>query len=157
MAQQAKRVYTVEHLALQDGTEVEAKPLPIKRLRQAQKKISAAMEGTPKYDEEGNPVIDKDGDHEKDYDDNAVYDAFIDVVLLVMQGQKSCEKFLDPGEELPEDDEDYEGPPRNGRELLEDTIDQDSLYEIVKVSTGYDFLAMTQQVQEILKEGNLSI
>ena len=135
---QAKRVYTVEVIELQDGTEVEVKPLPIKRLRKAQDVINKAMTGTPRLDDEGNEVKGDDGEVIRDASDEDIWDAFIAVVLMVMQNQSGCEKFLDGDE---------------GKELLEDTIDQESLYEIVKVSTGYDFLAMQKQVEELMRTG----
>lgn len=140
MSREPKRVYTVEHLELLDGTEVEVKPLSIKRLRKAQAGINKAMEGQDVLDDDGKPVLDKNGEPEKAYSDEAVFDAFFDVTELVMQGQKNCEKFLDPDD---------------GRELLEDSVDQNTLYEIVKVSTGYDFLAVQERIQKIMEAQNL--
>lgn len=140
MANEPKRVYTVEYLELLDGTKVEVKPLSIKRLRKAQAGINAAMAGEELRDEEGNVLLDEDGDPQKEYSDDAVFEAFFDVVEMVMLNQKNCEKFLEPDD---------------GREYLEDNIDQNTLFEIVKLSTGYDFLAVQERVQKILQEGNL--
>lgn len=136
--QAAKRVYTVEHIELLDGTEIEVKPLPIKRLRRAQDAINAAMLGTVKTDDEGKEIVGTDGEPEREQSEDDIWDAFVSVVELVMQGQESCEKFLEP---------------EQGRDLLEDTLDQDTLYEIVRISTGYDFLAMQKQIEEMMRTG----
>lgn len=132
-----RRVYTVEYFTLLDDTEVEAKPLPIKRLRLAQDKINKALKGDPVLDEDGNPVLDENGEEQTQVSDIALIDAFLDVTELVMQGQPKCAKFLD----------------EDGRELLEDTIDQDTLYAIVKAATGYDFLAVQQRIEELMEKG----
>lgn len=126
---QAKKVYTVETIALLDGTEVEVKPLPIKRLRLAQNKINKAMSGSAPED--------ADDDADVEVSEDEIWEAFFSVVELVMQGQSKCEKFLEPD---------------NGRDLLEDTLDQDTLYEIVKISTGFDFLAMQKRMQALMEQ-----
>lgn len=140
MSREPKRVYTVEHLQLLDGTEVEVKPLSIKRLRKAQAGINKAMEGQDVLDDNGDVVLDDKGEPEKEYSDEVVFDAFFDVVEMVMQGQKGSEKFLEP---------------ESGRELLEDSVDQGTLYEIVKVSTGYDFLAVQERIRTIMEAQSL--
>lgn len=121
----ATEVYTVEHFKLMDGTEVEVRPLAIKRLRQAQRKINAVFE-----------KMREDAENADKYDEE-LEDNLLDIVEWVMRGQDNCKKFLDPD---------------NGRELLEDTLDQHTLYEVIRVSTGYDFLATAQKAQEALKE-----
>lgn len=131
-----KQVYTVEQLKLQDGTVVEVKQLPIKRLREAQRIIQDALSGTPVTDEDGEPVLDKNGEPETEVSDEEVVDAFIDVTLMVMKNQEKCEKFLNGDE---------------GREELEDAVDQDTLYEIIRISTGYDFLAMQKRMQTMME------
>lgn len=133
---QAKKVYTVEHLELMDGTVLEVKPLPIKRLRAAQRLIQDALNGEEVLDDDGNPVTDDNGEAQRNVDDDALTDALIDVTEMVMRGQEKCEKFLEP---------------ESGRELLEDSVDQQTLYEIIKVSTGYDFLAMQQRMQAMME------
>lgn len=134
---QVKTVYTVERLQLLDGTEVEVRNLPIKKLRRANDLINKAMSGTPVIDEEtGEQAVDDDGQPLVEQTDDAMYDAFFDIVEMVMEGQKSCAKFLD------ED---------GGRELLEDTMDQFTLYEIVKVSSGFDFLAMQKRIEQMME------
>lgn len=134
---QPKKVYTVESLVLLDGTVVEVKPLPIKRLRAAQRAIQDALAGTELTDDDGNVLLDKDGEPQREVSDDALMDAFLDVTEMVMKNQEKCEKFLEPD---------------NGRELLEDSVDQETLYEIVRVSTGYDFLAMQKRMQAIMEK-----
>jgi hypothetical protein len=135
--QAAKRVYNVERFILLDNTEVEVKDLPIKKLRKAQDLINKAMSGEPVLDDDGEPVIGDNGEPEVKVDEDAVYDAFFTIVELVMAGQEKCEKFLEPD---------------NGRELLEDTLDQDTLYEIVRVSTGFDFLRVQRMVDQMMEK-----
>lgn len=135
--QQAKRVYNVERFILLDNTEVEVKDLPIKKLRKAQDMINKAMTGETVTDEDGEPVLDKHGDPQVKVEEDAVYDAFFSIVEMVMVNQEKCAKFLEP---------------ESGRELLEDTLDQDTLYEIVRVSTGFDFLRVQKMVDEMVEK-----
>lgn len=125
-----KQVYTVEYFELMDGTEVEVKPLPIKRLRKAQNSINEVIRSASEVVQN-----DEDADEVEDYDDRLV-DVLIGVVHGVLQGQEGCEKFA--GED--------------GRELLEDTLDQDTMYEIIRVSTGFDFLAMRKRAETMMQE-----
>lgn len=126
---ETKRVYTVEHFELLDGTKVEAKPLPIKRLRTAQAAIREVFKTAEEQNEDSGEAT-----------DDALMDACVDIVLSTMRNQKSCEKFLEPD---------------NGRELLEDSLDQDTMYEIVRVATGFDFLAMQKNAQKMMEMENL--
>lgn len=142
MANKAREVYTTETLALQDGTTVEVRPLPIKRLKVAQKIINDAMTGVPQVDDNGEPVLDEDGEQVYLTDSDVLTDAFFQVVEMVMKNQAGCEKFLEP---------------ESGRGELEDTLDQDTMYEIVRVATGYDFLAFQRKVQEAMENGSLPI
>lgn len=134
---QGKRVYTVERFILLDDTEVEVKPLAIKKLRNAQDKINNALLGVPVLDDDGEPVLDDDGEVKREASDELLFDALFDVIELVMVGQKSCEKFLEE---------------EKGRDLLEDTVDQDTMYEIIRVSTGYDFLAMQKRALQAMEQ-----
>lgn len=138
MAQSVKTVYTVEHFKLLDGTELEVKPLPIRRLRKANDLINTALAGSPVLDEDGEPLLDSDGDPRTETKDDDVIDAFIDVVLIVMQGQPKCENFLDGDE---------------GREELEDVMDQHTLFAIIKAATGFDFLEMQKRLQALMERG----
>lgn len=124
----SKRVYTVESLELLDGTEVEVRPLPIKRLRVAQDAINKALSGPEDEDDEAD-----------DNTEENLMSVFLDITQTVMQlnGGEKTAKFLGD----------------DGRDTLEDTIDQDTLYEIVKVATGFDFLAMNERVQKMLDAG----
>lgn len=130
---ETKKVYTVEHFGLMDGTSVEAKPLPIKRLREAQRLIQGVFKQAQELADTSQPLPD-----DADSTDDKLTDACIDVVLMVMRNQEASEKFLEPD---------------NGRELLEDTLDQETMYEIVRVATGYDFLAMQRQATELMATG----
>lgn len=129
-----KRVYTVEYFELMDGTEVEVKPLPIKRLRKAQSTINKVIRQASESAEQGGDTSDAE-----DFDDQLI-DALIDTVLMVMQGQEKCSHFTTE---------------EGGREALEDTIDQESMYEIVRVSTGFDFLGMKERAEKAM-EGMLT-
>ena len=143
MAQQqkAKAVYDREYYLLMDDTEVEVKPLPIKKLRKATNLINNAIKGHPVTNEDGEPVYNENGEPQTQVDDEELIDALLQVVVFVMEDRsnvKACEKFLEPDD---------------GRELLEETIDQTTMYEIVRVATGYDFLKMSKMVEEMMQTG----
>lgn len=127
---ETKKVYTVEYFELMDGTKVEAKPLPIKRLREAQRLIQGVFKQAQELADSKEPIPD-----DAETTDERLIDACISVVSMVMRNQEDCEKFLEPD---------------NGRELLEDTLDQETMYEVVRVATGYDFLAMQRQATELM-------
>lgn len=127
---ETKKVYTVEYFELMDGTSVEAKPLPIKRLREAQRLIQGVFKQAQELVDSKEPIPD-----DAETTDERLIDACISVVSMVMRNQEDCEKFLEPD---------------NGRELLEDTLDQETMYEVVRVATGYDFLAMQRQATELM-------
>lgn len=129
----SKRVYTVEHFELMDGTKIEAKPLSIKRLRAAQKMIQGVFKEAQEIAEADEPLPE-----DAETTDDKLTDACISIVAMVMRNQEDCDKFLEPD---------------NGRELLEDTLDQETMYEIVRVATGYDFLAMQKQATELAAMG----
>ena len=128
MSSKTKRVYNVEVLELLDGSEVEVRPLPIKKLRIAQDSINKALTFS--------------GDDESDSEEaeENMINVFLDIVETVIKvnGSEKLAKFIDP---------------ETGREALEDTLDQDTMYEIVKVATGFDFLAMNERVQKMLDAG----
>lgn len=124
----AKRVYTVEHISLQDGSVVEVKPLTIKRSREASALLKK-FQGIPLTNDDGTPKLDKKGEPEtRDMTDEEAEQVLLDIVLIVMRGQDSCQKFL------------------ADREELEDSIDSPTIFEIVKIATGVDFLGMMDQM-----------
>ena len=126
----SKRVYNVEVLELLDGSEVEVRPLPIKKLRVAQDSINKALSYSAEEEVDDNEA-----------EDNMI-DVFLDIVMTVIKttggDNEKLAKFTDP---------------ETGKEELEDVLDQDTMYEIVKVATGFDFLAMNERVQKMLEAG----
>ena len=128
MAGKSKRVYNVEVLELLDGSEIEVRPLPIKKLRIAQDSINKAL------------TFSGEEDSDTDEAEENMINVFLDIVETVIKvnGSEKLAKFVDP---------------ETGREELEDTLDQDTMYEIVKVATGFDFLAMNERVQKMLDAG----
>ena len=128
MSSKTKRVYNVEVLELLDGSEVEVRPLPIKKLRIAQDSINKALTFSGEEDSDS-----------EDAEENMI-NVFLDIVETVIKvnGSEKLAKFMDP---------------ESGRDELEDTLDQDTMYEIVKVATGFDFLAMNERVQKMLDAG----
>lgn len=138
-----KRVYTVEHLELQDGTVMEAKPLTIKRSRRAGKFLETINTGYPEYNEDGSPKLDKEGNqvYRRPTEDEVV-ELFMNIVLVGMEGQESCKKFFESTDE----------EPNKGRELLEDALDERTMLEIVKITTGADFLTPMELIQNQVRE-----
>lgn len=126
----SKRVYNVEVLELLDGSEVEVRPLPIKKLRVAQDSINKALSYSAEEEVDDNEA-----------EDNMI-DVFLNIVMTVIKttggDNEKLAKFTDP---------------ETGKEELEDVLDQDTMYEIVKVATGFDFLAMNERVQKMLEAG----
>lgn len=126
----SKRVYNVEVLELLDGSEVEVRPLPIKKLRVAQDSINKALSYSAEEEVDENEA-----------EDNMI-DVFLNIVMTVIKttggDNEKLAKFTDP---------------ETGKEELEDVLDQDTMYEIVKVATGFDFLAMNERVQKMLEAG----
>lgn len=107
----ASTVYTQEDIALQDGTEVTLKPLPIARLRRFMKEWNRLSE----------TAEDDDG-----------LDVFIDCCGIALE--KDFKGKFDAGTKGSGDSvlsDDY-------REYLEDTLDMDTIYKIIDVAAGID-------------------
>lgn len=128
----SSRVYTVETIELQDGTKMEVKPLSIKRNRQAKVLLNKILEPAEKKDEEGNPILDEEGTPEvEQLTDEEATDVMVDICAMSMEKQESCKHLLED------------------REELEDALDQPTVYEIIKISTGFDFLELEARMKAI--------
>lgn len=141
-----KTVYTVEHLTLQDGTTITVKPLTIKRGREAQRLVNKIVAPEQLKDENGEPLKDENGDPVLDSVDSEdeANRIFLDLVLITLRGQENCAKYFevtinDAGERE-----------EVGRDRLEDALDMPTMMEIIKLSTGYDFLAIFQRTEQML-------
>lgn len=115
----ATEVYTTEIVRLLDETEVELKPLPISKLRKFMRMWSEHIANVSKRLEENENSEEKFT--EADLTD-AQWDTFIKMSALGLEGQLKGErtekKFL---------------------EYLEDVLDEQTIYRILKVTGGLDF------------------
>lgn len=127
----SKRVYTVEILTLLDDTAVTVKPFSIKKNRLAKEKINKIITPRAELDEAGDPVLDEDG-NEVPYEmpEEEAETLFMDVVAMSIGDQ---------------------APHLADRETLEDVVDEKTMFEIIKVATGFDFLAMQARVQRLME------
>lgn len=130
MSTKGKQVYTVEVIKLLDGTDVTVRPFSIKKNRLAKAKLDEVI--TPKIlkDENDEPILDEDGKEQPDImTDEQAEELMLDVVEMAVKGQAD---HIDD------------------RDVLEDVVDTLTMYEIIKVTTGYDFLEMQERMQKIM-------
>lgn len=127
----AKQVYTVEVIKLLDDTEVTVRPFSIKKNRLAKAKLDRIVTPEILRDEAGEPLLDEDGD-EQPYEmtDEEAETLLLDVVEMACASQH--EHLQD-------------------REVLEDVVDTLTAYEIIKVTTGYDFLEMQARMRRMME------
>lgn len=128
----AKQVYTVEVIKLLDDTEVTVRPFSIKKNRLAKAKLDRIITPEILRDEAGEPILDEDGD-EQPYEmtDEEAETLLLDVVEMAVASQH--EHLQD-------------------REVLEDVVDTLTAYEIIKVTTGYDFLEMQARMRRMMEK-----
>ena len=128
----AKQVYTVEVIKLLDDTEVTVRPFSIKKNRLAKAKLDRIITPEILQDEAGEPILDEDGD-EQPYEmtDEEAETLLLDVVEMAVASQH--EHLQD-------------------REVLEDVVDTLTAYEIIKVTTGYDFLEMQARMRRMMEK-----
>lgn len=128
----AKQVYTVEVIKLLDDTEVTVRPFSIKKNRLAKAKLDRIVTPEILRDEAGEPILDEDGD-EQPYEmtEEEAEALLLDVVEMAVASQH--EHLQD-------------------REVLEDVVDTLTAYEIIKVTTGYDFLEMQARMRRMMEK-----
>lgn len=128
----AKQVYTVEVIKLLDDTEVTVRPFSIKKNRLAKAKLDRIVTPEILRDESGEPILDEDGD-EQPYEmtEEEAEALLLDVVEMAVASQH--EHLQD-------------------REVLEDVVDTLTAYEIIKVTTGYDFLEMQARMRRMMEK-----
>lgn len=105
----ASKVYEIVELELQDGTVIEIRPLPIKRLRKFMNVIEK-MSQTPELDEQGNLVNEQDQDKMVDY--------LLDAAQVALEAK---------------------WPQYKDRETLEEAVDLPTLMKICEVAGGLNF------------------
>ncbi len=106
----ATKVYETLELELQDGTLIEVRPLPIKRLRKA----------TEAMNEFSKSVVAKEFDHLTESEVNTLFiDVLVSVVEITLE-RKYKELIAD-------------------KEEFEDILDTPTMYKIVEVATGWKF------------------
>ena len=131
---ETKRVYNVERYELLDGTEMEVRPFSIKKNRKAKELLNRIINSGVKKDEEGKELEDEFGQPIPEMTDEEAEAIFIDVVAMAMIGQSSCAHLLDD------------------RDKLEDSLDDGTVFAVIKATTGYDFLAMQERAANILTQ-----
>ena len=135
---QGRSVTSVNYIALQDERVLAVRKFTIKKNKDASKIVYDALNGSPVIDEEtGEAEVDKNGDPVLNVSEDDITEAFLKVVSMVAEGQKGFDDFEDSEE---------------GYDAMMECIDEETLYEIVKVSTGVDFLAMMQRMQKLAEE-----
>jgi len=124
-----KRVYNVEYIELLDGKQMVAKPFSIKKNRIAKEKLNAILDPEVVKDEEGEPVLDEEGNPTPVLSDEEAEAILLDVTAMAMEGQEKLASLLED------------------RDNLEEALDLETMYEIIKVATGYDFLEMQERMK----------
>lgn len=125
-----KRVYNVEYIELLDGKQMVAKPFSIKKNRIAKEKLNAILDPEVVKDEEGKPVLDEEGNPTPVLSDEEAEAILLDVTAMAMEGQEKLASLLED------------------RDNLEEALDLETMYEIIKVATGYDFLEMQERMKK---------
>src|SRR5690606_23733787 len=124
-----KRVYNVEYIELLDGKQMVVKPFSIKKNRIAKEKLNAILDPEVVKDEEGEPVLDEEGNPTPVLSDEEAEAILLDVTAMAMEGQEKLASLLED------------------RDNLEEALDLETMYEIIKVATGYDFLEMQERMK----------
>lgn len=126
-----KRAYDVVHLELLNGKTIVVKPFSIKKTRLARPLLDKILSTETQKDDEGKEILDANGEPLPVVTADESENLFLDLCVMAMEGQKELESLV------------------NDRDKLEDSLDTYTIYEIVRVATGYDFLEMIKRGQAL--------
>lgn len=135
-----KKVFDVETIELQDGNTLEIKPLVIKKYKQGIKKWRAGMEtarqnaanqlkAAEEAEKKGEPIP------PANFDEDPILDCMVEMCAIAMDKPGSA----------------WEGASSNVA-IIEDVLDQKSMYRIIKIAYDIDLEEIEGKVQEAAME-----